>query len=49
MILLTNVSCSGEEGGLANCSTTYPRANSCTHARDVGVRCQIGKYVNCEC
>ena len=42
VIIITSLSCSGGERGLANCSYSAGM-NSCTHAQDAGVRCQRGK------
>ena len=41
-IWLTNVSCSGDERVLMNCSSNNG-INSCTHAQDASIRCSLGK------
>ena len=41
-IWLTNVACTGSERVLMNCTADSSGTNSCTHAQDVGVRCQTG-------
>ena len=43
-IWLGNVQCSGSERQLRNCEADSSGVNLCTHAQDVGVRCQSGKY-----
>ncbi len=37
-IFLTNVGCNGGENSLLDC--TYISGSGCSHAEDVGVRCQ---------
>ena len=44
-IWLTNVSCSGSERLLMNCSS-HSGINSCAHAQDAGVRCSIGMLIS---
>ena len=41
VIIITSLSCSGEERSLANCSYSAGM-NACTHAQDAGVRCRRG-------
>lgn len=42
-ILISNVTCSGNERILINCTSTILRNNTaCTHQQDAGVRCLQG-------
>ena len=41
-IWLDNVQCTGTERSLINCVANSSGVNSCTHAQDVGVRCEPG-------
>ena len=39
-ILFTNIRCSGTESSLLECSRSVFGVTSCTHLRDVGVKCE---------
>ena len=39
-ILFTNIGCSGTESSLLECSESVFGVTSCTHGRDVGVKCE---------
>ena len=41
-VWLGNVQCTGNERALIDCTANSSGVNSCTHAQDVGVRCQPG-------
>lgn len=41
-IWLANIQCTGNETSLLDCSVASNGINSCTHARDAGVRCSQG-------
>ena len=43
MIWMDNVTCTGNERVLMNCTASFSGNNSCTHAQDAGVRCSGGK------
>ena len=43
---LSNVQCTGNERSLVNCAANSSGVNSCTHAQDVGVRCQSGILID---
>ena len=45
IIWLTNVTCSGTEKVLMNCTSSMRGNSSCTHDQDVSVRCLSGEYV----
>ena len=45
-ILFTNIGCSGTESTLLECSRSVFGVTSCTHSRDVGVKCEGIATVN---
>ena len=38
------IQCTGNERYLRNCTTSSVGNDTCTHAQDAGVRCQLGKH-----
>ena len=42
-ILLDDVTCTGTENTIFQCSSKPIGQNNCQHREDVGVRCQVGK------
>ncbi len=42
-IWLDNVTCTGSERLLKNCTASFSGNNSCTHAQDAGVKCPQGR------
>ena len=45
-ILFTNIRCSGTESRLLECSRSGFGVTSCTHSRDVGVKCDGNEYTS---
>ena len=44
-IWLDSVQCTGSERALINCTARFNGSNSCTHAKDAGVRCLLGMLI----
>ena len=48
-IWLSNLQCRGNERMLLECTANSSGINPCTHAQDIGVRCQSGKKYSLYC
>ena len=44
-IWLDNVTCTGSEQILINCTGNFSGETSCEHTQDAGVRCSVGMYI----
>ena len=47
-IFFTNIGCSGTESRLLQCSRSVFGVTSCTHSRDVGVKCEGNEQQSAE-